>query len=251
VSPISIPNHNLILEAHQQRPPTSHDNPVITDPADRPRPLARRLQSKFFLLDGTIISGTHHFYNQVHILVEQAKQNAPSILFIDDSDAIFESGEELGLYRYLLTVLDGLESASAGRVCVMLTAMDISHLPPALIRSGRIELWLEMRLPDAQARADILGIHLRNTAGLNGQIDVTRLAGETDGFTGADLKRLIEDGKLLLADDRARDRPLRLATDYFLTAVATVRQNKHLYGEAEARARKQRTQRPAWYDVQS
>ena len=45
-------------------------------------------------------------------------------------------------------MLDGLESKSAGRVCVMMTAMDVGNLPPALIRSGRIELWLEMRLPD-------------------------------------------------------------------------------------------------------
>jgi ATP-dependent 26S proteasome regulatory subunit len=53
-------------------------------------------------------------------------------------------------------MLDGLESASAGRVCVMLTAMEVGHLPPALLRSGRIELWLEMRLPDAAARQAIL-----------------------------------------------------------------------------------------------
>ena len=58
---------------------------------------------------------------------EAAKQNAPSIIFIDDSDVIFESGEELGLYRYLLTMLDGLESESAGRVCVMMTAMDVGQ----------------------------------------------------------------------------------------------------------------------------
>jgi transitional endoplasmic reticulum ATPase len=112
------------------------------------RALAHRLQSKFFLIDGTFISGNHAFYSQIHHVFEEAKRNAPAVIFIDDSDVIFESGEELGLYRYLLTMLDGLESASAGRVCVMLTAMDVSNLPPALIRSGRIELWLEMHLPD-------------------------------------------------------------------------------------------------------
>ena len=69
-------------------------------------------------------------------------QNAPAIIFIDDSDVIFETGQETGLYRYLLTMLDGLESASAGRVCLMMTAMDVGNLPPALVRSGRIELWL-------------------------------------------------------------------------------------------------------------
>ena len=45
-------------------------------------------------------------------------------------------------------MIDGLESESAGRVCVMMTAMDVGRLPPALVRSGRVELWLEMKLPD-------------------------------------------------------------------------------------------------------
>jgi transitional endoplasmic reticulum ATPase len=108
------------------------------------RALAHRLKGKFFLIDGTVISGTQNFYYHVHQIFEQAKRNAPAVVFVDDSDAIFESGEELGLYRYLLTLLDGLESATAGRVCVMMTAMDISHLPPAppgvLRRPGRAVL---------------------------------------------------------------------------------------------------------------
>src|SRR5262249_39830715 len=152
-----------------------------------------RLKGKFFLLDGTVISGTREFYYKVQGIFEQAKRNAPAIVFVDDSDAIFESGEELGLYRYLLTLLDGLESATAGRVCVMMTAMDVSHLPPALIRSGRIELWLEMHLPDEAARAEILAANLAPALVALGEVDTARLAAETDGFTGADLKRLVED----------------------------------------------------------
>jgi ATP-dependent 26S proteasome regulatory subunit len=211
------------------------------------RALAHRLKSKFFLLDGTIISGTRHFYGQIQQLFETAKQNAPSIIFIDDSDVIFESGEELGLYRYLLTMLDGLESASAGRVCVMMTAMDVSHLPPALIRSGRIELWLEMRPPDEAARARILRRQFAALPEAMAGPDVAGLVAATDGFTGADLKRLVEDGKNLLAYDRARGLPLRAATDYFLRAVDAVRANKERYAEAEQRARKQRPQRPVYF----
>ncbi len=52
--------------------------------------------------------------------------------------------------------MDGLESASAGRVCLAITAMDATTLPPALLRSGRVELWLSTRLPDARARETIL-----------------------------------------------------------------------------------------------
>src|SRR5262249_28769556 len=158
-------------------------------------------------------------------------RNAPAIIFVDDSDAIFESGEELGLYRYLLTMLDGLESESAGRVCVMMTAMDVSHLPPALIRSGRIELWLEMKFPDEAARSDILRQFLASLPPVIGDVTVSRLVEATEGFTGADLKRLIEDGKNLLAYEKALQQPLRPPTEYFLAAVETVRMNKARYAE--------------------
>jgi len=212
------------------------------------RALAHRLQSKFFLIDGTFISGTNQFYGAIHHVFEEAKRNAPAVIFIDDSDVIFESGEELGLYRYLLTMLDGLESASAARVCVMLTAMDVSSLPPALIRSGRIELWLEMPLPNEAARVGILRRHVGETSALAG-LEVEQLVRASDGFTGADLKRLVEDGKNLLAYDRARQQPMREVSAYFLDAIETVRSNKERYAEAESRARQQRPSRPVYYDV--
>jgi hypothetical protein len=70
----------------------------------------------------------------------------------------------------------------------------------------------------------------------------------TEGFTGADLKRLVEDGKNLLAYDKVRGLPLQPVTEYFLRAVATVRENKARYAEAEARARRQHPTRPAYFD---
>jgi SpoVK/Ycf46/Vps4 family AAA+-type ATPase len=212
------------------------------------RALAHRLKSKFFLIDGTCISGTNQFYNRIHEVFQEAKHNAPAIIFVDDSDAIFESGEELGLYRYLLTMLDGLESESAGQVCVMMTAMDVGHLPPALIRSGRIELWLEMRLPDEAARHAILQQLITALGPPFDAIGIDRLVSATAGFTGADLKRLLEDGKNLYAYDRANGVPLRPVTEYFATAVATVQENKQKYAEAEAQARQQRPARPAFYN---
>jgi SpoVK/Ycf46/Vps4 family AAA+-type ATPase len=212
------------------------------------RALAHRLKSKFFLIDGTCISGTAGFYGQIHEVFQEAKHNAPAIIFVDDSDAIFESGEELGLYRYLLTMLDGLESESVGHVCVMMTAMDVGHLPPALIRSGRIELWLEMRLPDDAARFAILEQLISRADHPFNDIEIQPLVAATGGFTGADLKRLLDDGKNLYAYDRASKQPLRRVTDYFLTAIDTVRDNKKRYAEAEARARELRPQRPVFYD---
>jgi transitional endoplasmic reticulum ATPase len=215
------------------------------------RALAHRLRRKFFLIDGRFISGTDGFYTRVHMVFEQAKENAPSVIFIDDSDAIFESGQELGLYRYLLTMLDGLESESAGRVCVMMTAMDVANLPPALLRSGRIELWLEMRLPDGAARGAILEAE---SAGLPEPLSlfgsgVAALVAATEGFTGADLKRLVDDAKLLHAHDRARGLPARPAAEYFLAAASEIREQKRRYTEAEARARGQRRERPVYFEM--
>src|SRR5262249_53483715 len=115
------------------------------------------------------------------------------------------------------------------------------HLPPALIRSGRIELWLEMRLPDEAARQAILKQLIAPLGPSLAGIDVDRLVQATAGFTGADLKRLLDDGKLLYAFDRASKKPLRPVTDYFMAAIETVKQNKAKYLEAEARARQQRS----------
>ncbi|EKQ67470.1 AAA+ family ATPase [Leptolyngbyaceae cyanobacterium JSC-12] len=201
------------------------------------RALAHRLKSKFFLIDGTFISGTGDFYQKIHYVFEAAKQNAPAIVFIDDTDVIFEEGGETGLYRYLLTLLDGLENETAGRVCVMMTAMDISNLPPALVRSGRIELWLEMRLPDEDARTAILNARLKQLPLTLADVDMPQLVTATAGFTGADLKRLIEEGKTLYAYDLAQERSLKSATEYFLAAAEIVVANKQRYAEAEAMAR--------------
>jgi transitional endoplasmic reticulum ATPase len=193
------------------------------------RALAHRLQGKFFKLDGTYIPGTDQFYYQVRNVFEQAKQNAPSVLFIDDADVIFGQGQEAGFYRFLLTMLDGLESSRAGRVCVILTAMEVNQLPAALLRSGRVELWLEMRMPDAAHRADILRVHLACLPVEHGPVDIDQLAERTVDCTGADLKRLAEDARNLLAFDLARQRTTRPVTEYFLDALATLRANQDKY----------------------
>ena len=212
------------------------------------RALAHRLRGKFFLIDGTVIAGTPNFYGQLHHVFEAAMRNAPAVVFIDDSDVIFE-GQDPGLYRYLLTMLDGLESESAGGVCLMLTAMDVGSLPPALVRSGRVELWLETRLPDDTARRAILSDLCSQLPRSMGTIDLDGLSASTTGLSGADLKRVIEDGKLLYAFDRARETDVRDANDYFIEALDTVRANKIRYAQAEAAARARNPARPPQFNV--
>ena len=213
------------------------------------RALAHRLKGKFFLIDGTMVSGTPHFYAQVHHVFEHAMRNAPAVVFIDDSDVIFEGSGDVGLYRYLLTMLDGLESKSAGGVCLMMTAMDVGGLPPALVRSGRIELWLETTLPDEAARTAILRDRCAALPESMGEVDVAPVAAATDGMSGADLKSLVEDGKLLYAYDLAHQRPLRPMTEYFLAATDAVRANKQRYAQAEAAAKRRSPVRPPYFGV--
>jgi ATP-dependent 26S proteasome regulatory subunit len=146
-------------------------------------------------------------------------------------------------------MLDGLESASAGRICLMMTAMDVGALPPALVRSGRIELWLEMRLPDIAARAAILADHCATMPEAIGRVDVASLADASEGLSGADLKRVVDDGKLLFAYARSRGTPLQPATTYFMSAIETVRKNREQYAAAEARARARHPVRPPYFDA--
>lgn len=194
------------------------------------RALAHRLRSKFFLIDGTVIAGSRDFYCKIEKIFDSAKRNAPSIIFIDDADVIFEGDHKDGLYRYLLTMLDGLEGASAERVCVMLTAMNVSSLPAALVRSGRIELWLETRLPDEKARRAIFAEKLASLPAPLNSADAAILARASAGLTGADLKSASEDAKLLYAHEWAQGNALRGVEEYFLEAIATIKKNRRNYG---------------------
>ena len=148
-------------------------------------------------------------------------------------------------------MLDGLESASAGRVCLMMTAMDVGNLPPALVRSGRIELWLETRLPDRRRRARRFSpTAARICPPSIGRVDVEQLADASEGLSGADLKRVVDDGKLLFA--YARSRGAAAAAGDGRTscrAIETVRQNKEQYAAAEARARVRHPVRPPYFDA--
>jgi len=193
------------------------------------RALAHRLKSKFFLIDGTLIAGTNNFYCEIKKIFRAAKRNAPSIIFIDDADVLFEGENKAGIYRYLLTMLDGLESVSAERICVMLTAMEVSSLPAALVRSGRIELWLETRLPDEAARRNIFAEKVAVLPLPLASVDTDTLARASRGLTGADLKAAVEDAKLLYAYEWKQGKGVQPVEDYFLDAIATIRVNRRNY----------------------
>lgn len=97
-----------------------------------------------------------------------------------------------------------------------------------------------LNMPDEEARAAILREHLERLAGPIGGADPAELAAKAEGLTGADLKRVVEDGKVLFAYDKVRGFDLRPAEEYFLAAIETVRANKRCYEEAVRRARERR-----------
>ena len=102
-------------------------------------------------------------------------------------------------------------------------------MPAAVLRSGRVELWLEMRLPDQDSRSEILRNSLSKLSTSIGEIDIPLIAAASRGLTGADLKAVVEDGKLLFAYDKVNALPLRKVDDYFLEAIKTVRANRVRY----------------------
>lgn len=184
------------------------------------RALAHHMRGKFFLIDGSIVSEPPaQFFAKVQRVIQEAKDNAPSVLFIDDADVLFSIEHISGLSRYLLTLLDGLESETSRNVCVMMTAMNVKLIPDALLRSGRVELWLETKVPVAAIRARILQRWMGNELPQSQALDFDELAQMTEGFTPADLRRLVADAKALCAADLARERAVRTAAAYVASAV--------------------------------
>ncbi len=166
------------------------------------RALAHELGAKFFLIDGEF-SEADRFMQKVRHIFNCARENAPAVVFIDDSDVLLKRSDEedghSGLYRYLLAHLDGLHTEKDADVCVVMTAMEISELPKALLRSGRVELWLEMKLPDRPARLAMLDARCDDLRAKFGDFELGKVAEATDGLSGADLRRLVDDAKNLIA----------------------------------------------------
>lgn len=191
------------------------------------RALAKMMKGKFFMIDGSFITEPPaKFFKDVKEIFEAARSNSPAVIFIDDADVLFKTDHVYGFNRYLLTMLDGLESESAGGdVCVMMTAMDVKDMPPALLRSGRVELWLETKLPGANTRLEILQHHTKDLlpAAALDDWDFTAI---TDGFTPADLRRIVSDAKALLMYDEEHRIETAVFPQYLMTSAIELRELK-------------------------
>jgi ATP-dependent 26S proteasome regulatory subunit len=184
------------------------------------RALAHRMAGKLHLIDGSFVTEPpRFFFDKVRKIVREAKENAPSIIFIDDADVLFGIEHIAGFSRFLLSLLDGVESETAGKVCVMMTAMNPSKVPAAILRSGRVELWLETHAPDLAVRIQILEKWLG--AEFDGAIDINLrpAAAASERFTPADLRRVVGDAKSFYAADRIAGIPNAKIEDYVMRAI--------------------------------
>ena len=130
---------------------------------------------------------------------EEAEENAPSIIFIDELDAIAPKREdtqgetERRTVAQLLTLMDGLKSR--GQVVVIGATNRPDSLDQALRRPGRFDREIEIGVPDSEERQEVLEIHTRNMP-LSEDVDLHKIASTTHGFVGADLESLCKEAAM-------------------------------------------------------
>lgn len=164
--------------------------------------------------------------SRVRDLFEQAKKQAPCIVFIDELDAIGKSRSSNGFYggndereqtlNQLLTEMDGF--AAGGATVIVLAATNRPEtLDPALLRPGRFDRQVLVDRPDLSGREEILKIHSQKVK-LGTDVDLKAIATRTPGFAGADLANLVNEAALLAA----RNRRETIAQEDFAEAVERV-----------------------------
>lgn len=158
-------------------------------------------------------------------LFEKAKKTIPSIVFIDELDELVSSTDNAGFYGFqsdysrktlktLLTEIDGISSSEG--ILVIATTNSKRTVPNALIRSGRLEKQITFNVPTAEERAEIARLYL-DRANAN-YVDAKAVARKTEGFTGADIKSLVN-SSLIEAVRRKED----VSLEVIASVIPTIR----------------------------
>jgi transitional endoplasmic reticulum ATPase len=163
--------------------------------------VANESDANFILLNGPEVMSKFYGESEKKIrdIFEDAEKNSPSIIFIDEIDAIAPKREEVQgeverrVVSQLLTMLDGLKSR--GRVVVIGATNRVNSIDQALRRPGRFDREISISVPDKEGRLNILKIHTRNMP-LEKNVDLKELAGKTHGFVGADLSALAKEAAM-------------------------------------------------------
>jgi cell division protease FtsH len=147
--------------------------------------------------------------SRIRKLFEEARKNAPSIIFIDELDAVGMARTGHGLNReqdqtlnQLLVELDGFNSRD--QVIVMGASNRLQDLDPALLRPGRFDRQLVVSPPDLAGREEILLVHTRGKP-LAGGIDLSLIARQTAGLTGADLANIANEAAIFAGREQATE----------------------------------------------
>ncbi|MBT3407670.1 CDC48 family AAA ATPase [Candidatus Woesearchaeota archaeon] len=167
------------------------------------RAVAAETNASFYLINGPEIMSKFYGESEKNLrgIFEEAEKNAPSIIFIDEIDAIATKREESKgeverrVVAQLLTLMDGLNKR--GKVIVVAASNLVNSLDPALRRPGRFDREIHIGAPNANSRLHILKIHTRNMPLTNPDILKT-IADQTYGFTGADLSSLVKESAMIV-----------------------------------------------------
>ncbi|TYL36235.1 AAA family ATPase [Natronococcus pandeyae] len=163
--------------------------------------VANEIDAHFETISGPEIMSKYYGESeeQLREVFEEAEENAPAIIFIDELDSIAAKREEAGgdverrVVAQLLSLMDGLEER--GRVTVIAATNRVDAIDPALRRGGRFDREIEIGVPDKKGRKEILQVHTRGMPLAEG-IDLDQYAENTHGFVGADLESLAREGAM-------------------------------------------------------
>ncbi|XVH31693.1 CDC48 family AAA ATPase [Haloferacaceae archaeon DSL9] len=163
--------------------------------------VANEIDASFHTVSGPEIMSKYYGESeeQLRDVFEEATQDAPAIVFMDELDSIAPKREEAGgdverrVVAQLLSLMDGLEER--GQVVVIGATNRVDAIDPALRRGGRFDREIEIGVPDRDGRKEILQVHTRNMP-LSDEIDLDVYAENTHGFVGADLESLAKESAM-------------------------------------------------------
>ncbi|ACV48201.1 MULTISPECIES: CDC48 family AAA ATPase [Halomicrobium] len=163
--------------------------------------VANEIDAHFTTISGPEIMSKYYGESeeQLREVFEEAEENAPAIVFIDEIDSIApKRGETQGdverrVVAQLLSLMDGLDER--GDVIVIGATNRVDAIDPALRRGGRFDREIEIGVPDKEGRKEILQVHTRGMP-LSEDIDLESYAENTHGFVGADLAQLTKEGAM-------------------------------------------------------
>jgi transitional endoplasmic reticulum ATPase len=163
--------------------------------------VANETNANFYTIGGPEIMSKYYGESEERLrnVFQQAEQNAPSIIFIDEIDSIAPKREEVTgeverrIVAQLLSLMDGM--SSRGKVVVIGATNRVNAVDPALRRPGRFDREIEIGVPDRNGRLEILQIHTRGMP-LAKDVNLEKLADISHGFVGADLQALAKESAI-------------------------------------------------------